>query len=301
MTQTITNHLAVPGGKLYYEVRGSGPLLLVFGQPMTSAPFGPLADVLAEDHTVVTYDPHGVGQSSVDDPSLAITPEVEADDLAHIIDAVGGGPADVFGSSGGAVAALALAVRHPDKVRTVVAHEPPVTDLLPDAAQVRSVVDDIEDAYRESGSGAAWGKFISLVVHSGPVPEGGVPDAVWPPQGQDENPVQDEDPGAAQDAQAGQPPEPSEKDAADDALFFLRMLKPFTRYAPEVEALRSGEPRVVIGVGATSREEVAVRSAAALAERLGTPPTVFPGDHGGFMSDPAAFADRLRQVLAERS
>jgi pimeloyl-ACP methyl ester carboxylesterase len=293
--QVEGHHLAVPGGKLYYEVRGSGPLLLVIGQPMTSAPFAPLAEALADDHTVVTYDPHGVGQSTVDDSSLAITPEVQADDLAHVIEAVGGGPADVFGSSGGAVAALALAVRHPNQLRTVIAHEPPVTDLLPDARQVRTVVDDIEDTFRESGSGAAWGKFISLVMHSGPVAEDGVPPAVWPPEGQGQ--PADQDPGASADS--GQPPVPSEKDQADDELFFLRMLKPFTRYAPDVDALRSGGPRVVIGVGETSREEVAVRSAVVLADRLETPPTTFPGDHGGFMGDPVAFADRLRQVLAQ--
>ena len=50
--QPTTHRLDVPGGTLYYEVRGSGPLLLVIGQPMTSGPFGPLADLLAEDHTV---------------------------------------------------------------------------------------------------------------------------------------------------------------------------------------------------------------------------------------------------------
>jgi pimeloyl-ACP methyl ester carboxylesterase len=63
ITQPSQHHLDVPGGRLYYEVRGSGPLLLVIGQPMTSAPFGPLADLLAEDHTVVTYDPAGWGQA----------------------------------------------------------------------------------------------------------------------------------------------------------------------------------------------------------------------------------------------
>ena len=131
-----TDRLAVPGGKIYYEVRGSGPLLLVIGQPMTSGPFAPLADLLATDHTVVTYDPRGVGESTADDRSLAVTPEVEADDLAAIIDAVGDGPAEVFGSSGGAVAGLALATRHPDKVRTLIAHEPPVGELLPDAPYV---------------------------------------------------------------------------------------------------------------------------------------------------------------------
>ena len=180
-----TDRLAVPGGKIYYEVRGSGPLLLVIGQPMTSGPFAPLADLLATDHTVVTYDPRGVGESTADDRSLAVTPEVEADDLAAIIDAVGDGPAEVFGSSGGAVAGLALATRHPEKVRTLIAHEPPVGELLPDAPYSRAAIDDVEDAYRAYGAGAAWGKFVSLVMHDGPVPEGGVPPAAWPPAGPD--------------------------------------------------------------------------------------------------------------------
>lgn len=287
--QPTTHHLDVPGARLYYEVRGSGPLLLVVGQPMTSAPFGPLADLLAAGHTVMTYDPRGLGQSTVDDPSLDVTPEVEADDLALLVDTVGGGPADVFGSSGAAVAGLALAARHPEKVRNLIAHEPPVTELLPDAPQVWAAVDEIADAYRDHGAGAAWGKFVSLVMHDGPVTQAGVPPATWPPPGQD-----------VEDADASQvPAAPPAKQRADDELFFLRMLKPFTRYAPAVDALRSGGPRVVIAVGETSRGEVARRSAVALAERLGTPPATFPGDHAGFMADPRAFADALRQVLAQ--
>ena len=134
--QPTTHRLDLPGAQMYYEVRGSGPLLLVIGQPMTSPPFAPLADLLAEDHTVVTYDPHGLGQSSVDDPSLEVTPEVQAADLAHLVDAVGGGPADVFASSGGAVAALAFAAHHPDHVRTLVAAHrsgPTATGQLPTA------------------------------------------------------------------------------------------------------------------------------------------------------------------------
>ena len=295
-TQPGPHHLDVPGGRLYYEVRGSGPLLLVIGQPMTSAPFGPLADLLAEHHTVVTYDPHGLGASTIEDPSLDVTPEIQADDLAYIIDAVGGETAHVFGSSGGAVAGLAFAARYPDKAGTVIAHEPPVADLLPDAPQVRTAVDDVEDAYRSYGTGAAWGKFISLVMHDGPVTEAGVPAAIWPPgdsskDGQTQG-GEDTDGVEAQ-------PEPSEKQQADDELFFLRMLKPFTRYQPPVEVLRTGGPRVVVAVGADSRGEIACRSAEALAQRLGTPPAVFAGDHGGFMADPTAFATTIRQELTE--
>ena len=283
-TQPSQDYLDVADGRIYYEVRGSGPLLLVIGQPMTSAPFGPLADLLAEDHTVVTYDPHALGESVTNDPTADVTPEVEASDLAQIIDALGGGPADVFGTSGGAVAGLALAANYPDKVRTLIAHEPPIGELLPDAAQARTAVDEIDEAYRAYGSGAAWGKFVSLVMHDGPIPDDGVPPAAWPP------------PGAEQPEDAA-PPEPSAKQQADDETFFLRMLKPFTRYQPPIEALQSG-PRVVVAVGAASRGELARRSADALAERLGQSATVFPGDHAGFMADPAGFARAIREVLA---
>lgn len=280
---STTHRLDVPGAQLHYEVRGSGPLFLVFGQPMTSGPFAPLADLLAADYTVVTYDPHGLGQSSVEDPSLPVTPEVQADDLALLVDAMGQGPAYAFGSSGGAVSGLALAARHPDKVRALVAHEPPVTQLLPDAPHVSAVVDGIEEAYRTHGAGAAWGAFVSLVMHQGPITAEGVRPASWPPPG---------------DADADQvPPEPSEKQRADDELFFLRMLKPFTHYEPEVDRLRAGPARVVVGVGEASHGEVAVRSAVALAERLDLETTTFPGDHGGFMADPAGFASVLRRLL----
>jgi pimeloyl-ACP methyl ester carboxylesterase len=291
-TQPSQHHLDVQGGSIYYELRGSGPILLVVGQPMTSAAFGPLADLLAEDHTVVTYDPHGLGESTVDDPSLAVTPEIEADDLAHIVDAIGG-KADVFGTSGAAVAGLALVARHPEKVGTLIAHEPPLPELLPDAPHVRKAVDDVEDAYRAYGTGAAFGKFASIVMHSGPVSEDGVPPVAWPPPGAD---GQD---GEGGEAAAGMPPEPTAKQQADDELFFLRMLKPFIRYQPAVDVLRTARPRVVVAVGGASHQEIPSRSAEALAQQLGTSATVFPGDHAGFLADPAGFAAKIRELLTE--
>ncbi len=201
----------------------------------------------------------------------------------------------MFGSSGGAVAGLALATRHPDKVRTLIAHEPPVGELVPDAPYARAAIDDVEDAYRAYGAGAAWGKFVSLVMHDGPVPEGGVPPAAWAPPGHDA--VGDDGQGVEATDGPHEPPVPSEKQQADDEIFFLRMLKPFTRYQPDVDALRSGRPRVVIAVGEASRGELARRSADALAQQLGTPAITFPGHHGGFMDDPAGFASTIREVL----
>jgi pimeloyl-ACP methyl ester carboxylesterase len=300
MSDQVTVHrLDVPGGTVHYEVRGSGPLLLVVGQPMTSEPFAAVADQLATEHTVVTYDARGLGRSTVEDPAQPVTPQVEADDLSRIITALGGGPADVVGSSGGAVAALALASAHPEQVRTLIAHEPPVTELLPDARHVRAAVDGVEDAYRANGPAAAWGAFVALVMHQGPVTSDGVGLAAWPPPGHDD--------GAGDGAAGGGLGEPARvlspqgqvKKDADDALFFLRMLKPFTRYVPDVEDLRAGRPRVVVAIGEASANEIAKRSAVALAERLGPPPQVFPGHHGGFMDDPHGWAAAVRRVLAD--
>jgi pimeloyl-ACP methyl ester carboxylesterase len=296
-TEPSRRHVEVPGGSVYYEVRGSGPLLLVVGQPMTSGPFAYLADLLADDHTVVTYDPHGVGKSTVEDPSLAVTPEIEADDLAQIIADFGAERADVFGSSGGAVAGLAFAVCHPDKLGTLIAHEPPLPELLPDAPYVRAAIDDVENAYRTDGPGAGFGKFVSLVMHDGPVTEAGVPPAAWPPPGSGDGEAAVE---GGQSSDGGEaPPLPTEKEQADNELFLLQMLKPFLHYQPPVDVLRSAGPRIVVAVGAASLEDIAARSTRALAEQLGTPAVVFPGDHGGFMADPEGFATAIRKVLTD--
>ena len=76
--------------------------MLVIGSPMASAEFAPVADALASDHTVVTYDPRGIANSSIDDPHEDSTPEQRADDIVAILDDLGAESADLFGSSGGA-------------------------------------------------------------------------------------------------------------------------------------------------------------------------------------------------------
>jgi pimeloyl-ACP methyl ester carboxylesterase len=112
-----TGSLDVPGARLHYEVRGAGPLVFVVGSPMGAADFASFADALATDHTVVTYDPRGLAGSTIDDPTQDAAPDLRADDVAAILDALGAESADVFGSSGGAVTGLALVTRHPGRVR----------------------------------------------------------------------------------------------------------------------------------------------------------------------------------------
>src|SRR5215467_9680320 len=163
--------LSVPGARLYYERGGTGPLLVLIGSPMDSTGFTGLASVLSDRYTVVTYDPRGTGNSTREDTDQDVTPELQADDVHRLLAELGGGPADVFGSSGGAVVGLALVTAHPGQVRTLVAHEPPLIELLPDREQLRAEIGDIYDTYRADGPDKAMQKFM---VHAGlgqPVPQ----------------------------------------------------------------------------------------------------------------------------------
>src|SRR3954471_21063289 len=111
MTEPVTHTLEVPGAVLCYDVRASdpagGPVLVMIGSPMGAAGFTTLASHFT-DRTVVTYDPRGVERSERKDPELEVTPQVHAADVAAVIEAAGGGPVDLLGSSGGAVNGLAL-------------------------------------------------------------------------------------------------------------------------------------------------------------------------------------------------
>jgi len=275
-TPTVRS-VIVPGARLHYEIRGAadfaarrgGPLLLVIGSPMASADFAPLADALAGDHTVVTYDPRGHANSTIDDPGEDSTPESRADDIAAILDDLGAESADVFGSSGGAVTGLALVARHPGRVHTLVAHEPPLLELLPDAAQQRAKTEDIIETFHAAGMQAAWYKFM---VNAGF-------DMTMPSK------------------MPADPPEPTEQDLREAARFFDHELRPTTRYLPDIDALKNSAARVVIGIGADSGELLTYGTSVALCELLGSTPVEFPGDHGGFLGAPSEFADRLRTVL----
>mgnify|MGYP003776170815 CR=1 FL=1 len=266
---TSTHTVDVPGAQLHYEVRGSGPLLLVLGAPMSAPMFEPLAEALATDHTVVTADPRGIGRSRLADPDQDSTPDLRADDVAAILDDLGADTADMFGSSGGAVTGLAVVARHPGRLRTLVAHEPPLLELLPDVAEQRAGTEDIIETFHRDGVGAAWMKFMHTAGF-------------------------DLD---AEGAPAGPPGEPSEQDLADSARFFAHELRGTTRYQPDLDALRSGATHLVIGIGVDSGGLSTYRTSYALAERVGVSPVEFPGDHGGFLGAPAEFADTLRKVL----
>ena len=272
--QPVVRRLAVPGATLHYEVRGSGPVLAVIGSPMTASEFASVADALAVDHTVVTYDPRGLGASPIDDPAQDSTPALRADDVAAILGDLDAGPADVFGSSGGAVTGLALAAKYPGRVRTLVAHEPPLLELLPEseAAKQRAATHDIIATFHSDGPGAAMAKFMATAGFDDA--EDGAPVQLGPPPSSDE----------------------MSKQLADLSRFFNHELLCTTTYVPDLEALKAA--RVIVGIGTDSEHLITHGTSMALCRLLGVEPVIFPGDHGGFMSAPAEFADALRAVLA---
>lgn len=289
MTETTTQRtLDAPGATIVYDVRGplpttdGEPPLLLVGQPMDATGFGTLASYLT-DRTVVTYDPRGLGRSTRSDGRTDHDPRVQADDLHALVVALGGGPVDLLASSGGAVTALAWVEAYPQDLRTVVAHEPPLIDVLPDAENARAASARVDAAYAERGWGWGMAAFIAYTSWQGPYPADFLTDLP--------------DPSAF-----GMP---TEDDGSRDDPLLSGASAPVTAYEPDVDALRGAPVRLVLAAGIESEGVITWRTTHALAERLGTQVAVFPSNHGGFLGDefgmpgqPEAFAARLREVLA---
>ncbi len=284
---TTTRTLDVPGATLTYDVRPGGspetPPLFLIGSPMGAAGFASLASHFP-DRTIITYDPRGADRSTKDDATSPSNPDDHADDLHRIIEEVGG-PVDLFASSGGAVNALALVAKHPEDVRTLVAHEPPLASILPDSEQAKAAVRAIQSSYQAGGFGAGMAHFIAITGHRGPFTD----EVVAQP--------------APDPATFGMPAD--DNGDRTDVLLAQNIIGT-THYEPDFDALRNASTRIICAAGAESDGEMANRGGHAVAERLGLQPVIFPSHHGGFLGgeygwggDPDAFAAKLREVLSE--
>jgi len=286
MTDPTTHTLEVPGALLTYDVRPSdsttAPILVLIGSPMGAGGFGTLAGHFT-DRTVVTYDPRGVERSKKADDATESTPDQHADDVHRLITKLGGGPVDLFASSGGAVNALALVAKHPEQVRTLVAHEPPAAQVLPNRELALAACVDIHDTYLRAGMGPAMAKFIAIVSYDGPIG----PDYAGRP--------------APDPAMFGLPTQ--DDGSRNDPLLMQNMIS-CTHYQFDFKALKAASTRIVIAVGAEGAGTLANRAGVAVASRLGKTAVTFPSNHGGFLGgeygqqgDPDAFAATLRKVL----
>lgn len=285
--RTRTTHVVGEGDDaITYDVYGDlasataeRPALFLFAAPMDATGLEMLAERFT-DRPVITYDPRGAGRNPVATADISV--EQHAGDLHRVVSAVGVGPVDAFGSSGGAVNLLALLSAHPGDVRRAVVHEPPLAEGLPDRTTVMDVIGDLKATYASQGDGAAMAKFIALVMFDGELP----PDYLSRP--------------APDPAMFGMSAD--DDGARTNPLF--RNMPAIIDYRIDVDRLRAFGDRLVIAAGLESHDEMAARGARATAAAIGVPVTDFPSNHGGFTSqpgfpgDPDGFAERLRTVLA---
>lgn len=283
--ETQTHTLSTDGADIVYDVHGplptadGRPPLVMIGQPMDASGFLRLASHLP-DRTVVTYDPRGLGRSTRSDGRGDSTPAVQAEDVHAVIEALGVGPVELFGSSGGAVTALALVAAHPGDVTTLVAHEPPIITVLPDAEAAERARNAVTDAYNAKGMGAGMATFMGFSSWQGPFTD----DYFAQP--------------APDPAAFGMPAEDDGK--RDDPLLSERSW-PVSSFRPDVEALKAAPTRVVIAVGEETGEALTGRTAAATAELLGQQATVFPSHHGGFLGPEFGYAGKPEEFAAKLS
>ncbi|MEV0107906.1 alpha/beta hydrolase [Nocardia sp. NPDC050799] len=286
-----THTLETAGADIVYDVHGplptaeGRPPLFMIGQPMEAAGFRALAAQFP-DRTVVTYDPRGLGRSVRKDGRVDHVPEVQAEDVHAVVEALGAGPVEMFASSGGAVTALALVAAHPGDVITLVAHEPPLIPVLPDAAAAERARAAVRDAYEAKGFGAGMAAFLAMTS--------------WQGEFTDEYFAQP----AADPAVFGMP---TEDDGSRDNPLLSDRSRAVTGYRPDPGVVAAAPTRVVIAVGVETWDAFTGRTAVATAELLGQRVTVFPSHHGGFLDEefgyagrPEEFADRLREVLNDR-
>lgn len=276
----------------HHEVRGSGPVLLVIpggaGHPMG---LEKLTDRLAERFTVVTYDPLGLSRAPLDGPVGDQRVEDWSDHAHGLLRSLlpDGESAYVFGTSAGGIVALDLLARYPERLRRVVAHEPPSVAVLPDAEAQATMVGEVDRLCRTEGPAVAMARLAAgLEGRDGEGAVSGPSDATVEPAGP-----------AGPRRGAVEPPE----FVADTpvGVFLAHVLRPFATSAPDLSALTRLSDRFVLGAGRTSGSQLPRRTAVSLAEATGAALVDFPGGHLGCLEHPVEFADLLSEVLAGQS
>ncbi|MEU9113959.1 alpha/beta hydrolase [Streptomyces sp. NPDC048483] len=279
MATPRTGTLDVPGARIHYEVRGRGPLLvLVHAGAGDAGVFDWIADPLAAHFTVVAPDRRGHSRSPLDPPGTTPRVDEHSDDIHRLLGELTDEPALVYGSSSGAVVALDLLARHPDRIHTVIAHEPPLIGLLPNAADHRQLFAGVQVTLRQQGTEAAMRQFLAGV---------GLEDGTQklPPLAELPAPLR----------------ALLERMAANEPFFLEHELVPVTAYAPDIDALRTAADRLLIGIGSDARRSMPGRASAALAGQLSLDLTELPGGHTGYTDNATDFAPRLAELLRGRT
>ncbi len=267
MHKVKTGHADVHGARLYYEIRGRGPaVLFVSGATGDAGHHAAVADTLADEFTVVTYDRRGNSRSPRPAGWTRTSMPEQADDAAALLASVGCAPAAVFGTSGGAVIACCMLLRQPGVMRGVILHEPPLAPVVP---------------------GAAEGMAQMKAMIEGAMARGGPPAAV-------EAFVRE----AAGDAFDAIPAEVRSRMMGNGETLFGYELEAFVTWCPEESALAAVKlpVRLLVSEKTTPLFEGATHW---LSKRLGVPVGRVAGGHTPYFDRPETVAGLLRPMLRE--
>jgi pimeloyl-ACP methyl ester carboxylesterase len=255
---------------LYYEIRGTGPpVLLIMGATGDGGHFDALADQLADEFMVVSYDRRGNGRSPVPDNWQTTSPEEQADDAAALLNALGTGPAAVFGTSSGGNFALCLMVRHLGSVRGAILHEPVLYALVDNFDAVRAPARAlVQKAMEVGGPPAAVEAFWRYV--------------------------------AGDDGWDRLPPTLRERLRAAASTLFQVELGTYELYLPDEKTLAalSVPVRLIVSEdGVPVLAEITRR----FGKRLGVNVATVPGRHATYHEHPHELAEAIRPFLREVS
>ena len=261
----------VDGAELYYERRGSGPpVLFIPGATGDAGHFARVAELLAGEFTVVTYDRRGNSRSPRPAGWTTTSMDEQADDAAGLLRALDLAPAAVFGTSGGAVILLNLLLRHPDVLRGAIVHEPPLVPVLPNAAELGAQLQAMtEEALAKGGPRGAMETFVRA--------------------------------NAGDTSFEHLDPELRQRMLANGEVFFTTELKAFVSYVPEATALARVKAPVQVMAGADNRGNYHYEAARWVADRLGTSLKEIPGAHAPYFDHPYELAGALRPFLRQVS
>jgi len=263
--------LKVPGAQLFYEVEGSGPLLILIpGASGVGEVFRQVAHELSARYQVVTYDRRGFSRSQLQgDQDYDHRLSTDTDDVRCLIEHLTDKPATVFGNSSGAIVALEVLIHAPERIQMVVAHEPPVVLLLPDAAKWLAFFDGVYDTYREDGVPKAMRQFARGIV-------GNVDRRV---------------------IERSMTKHANEYTMTNAAYWMEHELRQYPRVELDLAALAANAERIVLAGGRDSRDQLPYQPNRVLARQLGREIVDLPGGHLGFVSHPAEFAKELMNAL----
>ncbi|HZZ10218.1 MAG TPA: alpha/beta hydrolase [Paraburkholderia sp.] len=252
------------GADIAYDIEGQGPLLLlVAGGNGDSKLFARLSSQLSDRYTVVKYDRRANARST-GDRAAEMDVAQAGRDAAAVIRAVDLGVAYVFGNSAGANIALGLTADHPQLVRGLVAHEPPITDMLPqpEAGKWRQFFDRVYDVFVAEGAASAMKLFASSFVGF--------------------------------DTHA---PAPGDQAGGTHDRFLAHEFQHINRFVPDLDALRNGGVPIVTLVGRDSGHAFYAQTARELARRLPCDCRDIIGNHLGYAFHAEIFANGLHQVI----